>query len=117
IGNEVIHALTDLSLNELWVTIEDKYAGETGYAHYQYFHVAARDEYKLPPYIMDSGLCEGTTGDGLQYHNGMGFSTIENDYDIYVDDCAARYGGGGWWYRDCANVCLLSLWNWVLYVV
>ncbi|CAL4142970.1 unnamed protein product [Meganyctiphanes norvegica] len=38
IGNEVIHSLTDSRINELWVDIEDT-DGETGYAHYQYFHV------------------------------------------------------------------------------
>ncbi|CAL4079677.1 unnamed protein product [Meganyctiphanes norvegica] len=105
IGNEVIHSLTDSSLNELWVTIEDT-EGETGYAHYQYFHVAARDEYQLPPYIMDCGLYEGTIGDGLEYNNGMGFSTIDQDTDMSDADCAAIFGGGGWWHRACTNVCL-----------
>ncbi|CAL4061453.1 unnamed protein product [Meganyctiphanes norvegica] len=109
IGNEVIHALTDSSLNELWVTIEARDSGETGYAHYQYFHVAARDGYALPPYIMDSGLYEGTIGDGLQYHSGQGFSTIDQDNDSWDEgDCAWNQGDGGWWYKDCAHACLTA---------
>ncbi|CAL4241127.1 unnamed protein product [Meganyctiphanes norvegica] len=105
IGNEVIHALTDPSQSELWVTVGDE-DGETGYAHYQYFHVAARSDYHIPPYIMDSGLCEGTIGDGLQYHNGQGFSTIDQDNDEYDGhNCAAKIAGG-WWYRHCYRSCL-----------
>ncbi|CAL4062928.1 unnamed protein product [Meganyctiphanes norvegica] len=110
IGNEVIHTLTDPSLNELWVTIGDTYTGETGYAHYQYFHVAARDDYDLPePYMMGIGLYEGTIGNGMEYHNGQGFSTIDQDNDVWDADCAAEVGGGGgWWYRDCGPTCLTS---------
>ncbi|CAL4102960.1 unnamed protein product [Meganyctiphanes norvegica] len=106
IGNEVIHALTDSSQNELWVTI-DSTGGETGYAHYQYFHVDAREVYLLPPYMMDCGLYEGTIGDALKYHNGMGFSTLDQDNDVFDGDCAANHGGGGWWYRAC-RIALLT---------
>ncbi|CAL4080395.1 unnamed protein product [Meganyctiphanes norvegica] len=108
IGNEVIHALTDASQNELWVTIEDT-IGRTGYEHYQYFHVDGRDEYQLPPYMMSIGLYEGTIGDAMKYHNGQGFSTIDQDNDdAYDEDCAAIWGGGGWWYRDCYTACLTA---------
>ncbi|CAL4204187.1 unnamed protein product [Meganyctiphanes norvegica] len=106
IGNEVIHALTDSSLNELLIPIDDTGTVGSGYAHYQYFHVAARYEWNLPPYKMGIGLYEGTIGDGLQWHSGMGFSTTDQDNDENDDDnCAADWGGGGW-YRDCATVCL-----------
>ncbi|CAL4103375.1 unnamed protein product [Meganyctiphanes norvegica] len=108
IGNEVIHALTDQSSNELLVTIEE-ILGETGYAHYQYFHVAAKNEYPLSPYKMDSGLYEGTIGDGMEFTNGMGFSTIDQDNDSGDDwDCAAHAGGGGWWYSYCSQACLTA---------
>ncbi|CAL4109099.1 unnamed protein product [Meganyctiphanes norvegica] len=107
IGNEVIHALTGLQgHNELWVTIEDTH-GETGYAHYGYFHVGARLAILLPPYMMGIGLYEGTIGDGMEYHNGMGFSTMDQDHDIDNDlHCSAVSGGGGWWSRDCYRVLL-----------
>ncbi|CAL4068542.1 unnamed protein product [Meganyctiphanes norvegica] len=109
IGNHVIHALTNPSQNELLVTTEDT-DGETGYAHYQYFHIGDRDEWDLKPYTMSVGLYTGTIGDGLGYHVGMGFSTIDQDNDISVGDCAAPwgggYGGGGWWYRACYHACL-----------
>ncbi|CAL4248422.1 unnamed protein product, partial [Meganyctiphanes norvegica] len=105
IGNEVIHALTDTIQSELWVTIED-IDGVTGYAHYQYFHVAAREEYQLPPYTMSIVLHEGSIGDALGYQNGMGFSAMDQDNDIdIVGECAVRYGGG-WWFRSCFLTCL-----------
>ncbi|CAL4126393.1 unnamed protein product [Meganyctiphanes norvegica] len=105
IGNEVIHALTDSSLNELWVTMEDT-DGVTGYAYYQYFHVAARNEYLIPPYMMGIGIYEGTFGDGMDYHNGQGFSTIDQDNDDSASvDCADKYSGG-WWYKACYRACL-----------
>ncbi|CAL4228375.1 unnamed protein product, partial [Meganyctiphanes norvegica] len=100
IGNEVIHSLTDSTMNELWVDIED-IKGRTGYAHYKYFHVGPKDPLQdKPPYMMDSGFYEGTIGEGLGYHNGMGFSTWDQDSDIFSSNCA-RDIGGGWWYKNC----------------
>ena len=45
------------------------------------------------------------TGSGLDYHNGMPFTTTDRDQDERSDNCAVRFGvGGGWWYKSCSNV-------------
>ena len=41
---------------------------------------------------------------GLDYHNGMAFSTHDNDQDEWTKNCAALHGGGGWWSKDCHHV-------------
>lgn len=38
--------------------------------------------------------------DSFSYHNGMAFSTADNDNDRYSKNCAQMYGGG-WWYNSC----------------
>lgn len=35
------------------------------------------------------------------YHNGMRWSTVDNDRDNYNDNCAAMYTGSPWWYGSC----------------
>ena len=36
------------------------------------------------------------------YHNGMNFSTLDRDNDLWLDySCASIVGKGGWWYNDC----------------
>ena len=45
------------------------------------------------------------TGYGLDYHNGMAFSTADRDQDKdETGNCAAICGGGGWWYGYCQAV-------------
>ena len=39
---------------------------------------------------------------GLDYHNGMAFSTPDSD----ARSCAATFDGGGWWYIDCFKLSL-----------
>ena len=41
---------------------------------------------------------------GFDYHNGMAFSTSDRDQDSDARNCAAMFGGGGWWYRGCFNM-------------
>ena len=43
------------------------------------------------------------TNTGLDYHNGMAFTTTDRDrdQDTRSGNCALRYGGGGWWYKNC----------------
>ena len=44
------------------------------------------------------------TNTGLDYHNGMAFTTTDRDQDLVSGNCAALYGGGGWWYKNCHRV-------------
>ena len=39
----------------------------------------------------------------MSYHNGMQFSTSDNDHDAdSTRNCAAIYSGGNWW-RSCSR--------------
>ena len=51
-------------------------------------------------YHLSIGNYSGTAHDGLAYHNGMAFSTIDEDNDHSTGSCAFK-AKGGWWYRDC----------------
>lgn len=56
----------------------------------------------------DSLQYEGDWGDGRfgkYYHNGMKFSTYDQDNDMAPDNCAATRVGG-WWYNACFWACL-----------
>ena len=44
---------------------------------------------------------------GKFYHDGMMFSTWDNDNDPSYDNCAQLYAGG-WWYNSCAWVLVTS---------
>ena len=41
-------------------------------------------------------------GDSLQPHNGMKFTTKDQDNDTWNKNCAVHYYGG-WWFYDCHN--------------
>ncbi|EDO39319.1 predicted protein, partial [Nematostella vectensis] len=44
----------------------------------------------------------GDAGDSLDPANGMKFSTYDQDNDQKPgQNCAAQYGGGGWWHKAC----------------
>ena len=44
----------------------------------------------------------GTAGDQLTYHNGLKFSTKDQDNDVSAYNCAAHATyQGAWWYGDC----------------
>ena len=42
----------------------------------------------------------GTAGDKLSYHNGLKFSTKDQDNDVSADNCAFNVRGA-WWFGDC----------------
>ena len=44
------------------------------------------------------------TGRGFDYINGIAFTTVDRDRDVWVSDCASYHGDGGWWFRDCTLV-------------
>ena len=68
---------------------------------YEQFKVAsAKDKYKLTV-----GGFQGTTTDPMAHHNGMYFTTKDNDNDKSGGNCALNIGLkkpiGGWWYKSC----------------
>ena len=71
------------------------------YLHYNQFSVgSANEEYPL--------TVGGFTGIGTKWfvfrqHNGMKFSTPDNDNDGNSGNCAASYKSG-WWHNNCYNI-------------
>jgi len=66
--------------------------------HYEQLKVAsAKDKCKLTV----RGF-KGTNTDPMAYHNGMYFTTKDNDNDLYNINCALQYGLskliGEWWH-------------------
>ena len=79
---------------------------------YEQFKVAsAKDKYKLTV-----GGFQGTTTDPMAYHNGMNFTTKDNDNDNgHAGSCALFYGLkepiGGWWYNSCWSIAPNIIYN------
>jgi len=46
-----------------------------------------------------------TSGKGLEYHNGLPFSTPDMDLDPASHSCAKSYHAG-WWFKNCHHTCL-----------
>ncbi|XP_071128111.1 fibrinogen-like protein A [Mytilus edulis] len=102
LGNKYLYQLTSNGKTEMRVQMEN-FKGQKRYAKYSSFKVGdAGSKYKLT-----IGGFSGNAGDALSYHNGMKFSTPEQDNDNSSGNCAkAAYRvGGGWWYNACDRVC------------
>ena len=100
-GLRALHCLTGQGRWEMRMDI--KLANGTNIIlQYEQFKVAsAKDKYKLTV-----GGFQGTTTDPMAYHNGMYFTTKDNDNDNRGSgNCALAYGPeqpiGGWWYKNC----------------
>ncbi|XP_061176977.1 fibroleukin-like [Saccostrea echinata] len=97
IGNDAIHALTKDQDQELRVDLK-RFNGDTAYAEYSTFYIGNEaDKYRLTV----SGY-NGTAGDSLVPHNGMRFSTKDQDNDIVSYSCANSHHGA-WWYFACTH--------------
>ena len=95
LGLEKIHRLTQKSNSELRVELEE-WSGSKSYAKYSSFAVG-NSASKYP--LTVSGY-SGNAGDSMSYHNGMKFSTYDQDNDVTPQNCAQVYKGA-WWYKDC----------------
>ena len=96
LGLNKINRLTAGQTNRLRVDMAD-FDGNKRFATYSTFNVGnAITKYKLTV----TGY-KGNAGDSLSYHNGMKFSTKNQDNDAGPsEDCAKRYKGA-WWYKKC----------------
>ncbi|XP_019854696.1 PREDICTED: fibrinogen C domain-containing protein 1-like [Amphimedon queenslandica] len=93
LGLSKIHRLTKEESNTLRVDLGD-FEGNTAYANYSTFSVSDGSTI----YILTVGGYSGTATDSLAwYHNGMRFSTRDNDNGNL---CALAYTGA-WWYDNC----------------
>ncbi|XP_068594409.1 tenascin-N [Cebidichthys violaceus] len=74
---------------------------ERAYAVYDNFKIApVKQKFKIT-----IGKYSGTAGDAMTYHQGRPWTTIDNDNDIALGNCALTHRGA-WWYKNChlANV-------------
>ena len=95
LGLGKINRLTKEQSNTLRVDLGD-FDGNTSYAQYTTFSVGnSTTEYNLTV-----GGYSGTAGDSLTYHNGMKFSTRDNDNENDSRHCALLFFGA-WWFRGC----------------
>ncbi|XP_031600464.1 microfibril-associated glycoprotein 4-like [Oreochromis aureus] len=108
LGLETMHLLTQGKNYELKVDMED-FEGQKVFAHYSSFSVGPEsDGYKLNL----GSFIKGAAGDSLSAHNGMKFTTIDNDQDTHPSNCA-RVCYGGFWYSACyaANPNAIYMWG------
>jgi hypothetical protein len=88
--------LTNQDLYQLRIDLED-FDGEKRFAHYYSVQIAN----ELNQYRLKIGLhMKGDAGDSFTYHNGMRFSTKDQDNDGAPTSCAEVYNGA-WWYNRC----------------
>ena len=96
LGLHNIHRLTLAANTTLRVDLSD-FEGEKRYANYSTFRVLDSSR----KYRLIIGGYSGDAGDGMVYHNGMSFTTFDNDNDQNPDrNCAIKYKGA-WWYNAC----------------
>ena len=69
------------------------------YLHYNQFSVGSASE----EYPLTVGGFTGVGTDRFASHNGMKFSTPDNDNDKDSGNCAAYYKSG-WWYNNCYHI-------------
>ena len=109
-GLRALHCLTGQGGWEMRMDIK-LVNGTNIILQYEQFKVAsAKDKYKLTV-----GGFQGTTTDPMAYHNGMFFTTKDNDNDNSDSNCALARGLkepiGGWWHADCWDIAPNIIYN------
>ncbi|XP_060591631.1 ryncolin-4-like [Ruditapes philippinarum] len=96
LGNDKISKLTSSGQYKLRVDLIDQ-EGLEGYAEYSSFSIGN----EATKYVLNIAGHNGTASDSLvEKHDGMMFSTFDQDNDKVTGNCAKRFEGG-WWYRGC----------------
>ncbi|KAM6953234.1 fibrinogen-like protein 1 [Aplochiton taeniatus] len=106
LGNDNLHYLTNQGEYNLRINMED-FEGHQRYAEYTKVKVANEQK----QYQLSFGTYFGTAGNALggsyqpgasewASHQGMKFSTYDNDNDRYSGNCAEE-DKGGWWFNRC----------------
>ena len=97
-GLELMHTLTQRGQWEMRVDYQ-KNDKTWSYLHYNQFSVGSASE----EYPLTIGGFTGVGTDHFAYHNGMKFTTPDNDNDKFVVNCAASYESGCW-YNGCSQI-------------
>ena len=97
-GLENLHFLLK---NKKWeMRVDYQYNDKSwSYLHYNQFSVGSASE----EYPLAVGGFTGVALDWFAWHNGMEFSTPDNDNDQSGGNCAARHNSG-WWYNACHKI-------------
>jgi len=111
LGLEKMHLLASSRPYRLRVEMKEYYDNHWYSAEYWSFKIGdeLNDKYRLEV----SGF-SGDAGDSLQYdesahlryHNGMSFTTYDQDNDKKDDGNCVDGRLGGWWYNNCYYSCL-----------
>uniref|UniRef100_A0A8C8RSU1 Fibrinogen gamma chain n=1 Tax=Pelusios castaneus TaxID=367368 RepID=A0A8C8RSU1_9SAUR len=113
LGNEKIHLITTQSNLPYALRIElEDWENKKSTADYAVFKLGPEiDKYRLTYAYYVTGGDAGDSFDGFDFgddpsdkfftsHNGMQFSTYDNDNDKYEGNCAEQ-DGAGWWMNRC----------------
>ncbi|XP_063436555.1 microfibril-associated glycoprotein 4-like [Mytilus trossulus] len=95
LGNHFINVLTSSGNYKLYIHLED-FEGNSRYAKYSEFSVGDT----TTKYTLNQKGYSGNAGNSLAYHNGMMFSTKDQDNDVRSFNCAESCQGA-WWYKSC----------------
>ncbi|KAJ8379806.1 hypothetical protein SKAU_G00005840 [Synaphobranchus kaupii] len=100
LGLRQINTLTIQANYELRIDLED-FENNTAFAQYGTFGVGLLSvDPNDDGYPLTIADYSGTAGDSLMKHNGMKFTTMDQDNDHSENNCASFYHGA-WWYRNC----------------
>ncbi|XP_062499394.1 ficolin-2-like [Corticium candelabrum] len=94
LGLDKIHRLTKQA-QILRVDLMD-FSGRQAHADYRRFQVSDESN----KYSLTFTSYSGNASDSLSYHNGMAFTTKDNDNDKGGANCAKTFKGA-WWYHSC----------------
>jgi len=117
LGLEKVHLLTSSQPYRLRVEVEQSSTNLWFSAEYWSFKIGdeLNDKYRLEvsEYSGDAGDSLMYEGDyngnecfGWFYHNGMKFSTYDQDNDLKPAVNCVSGRGGGWWHNNCYWACL-----------
>jgi len=97
-GLASIHCLTQRGQWEM--RVDYQFNNKTwSYYHYNQFSVGSASE----KYPLTVGEFTGVGTDYFTSHNGLKFTTTDNDNDKIRGNCAASYKSG-WWYSTCYDI-------------
>ena len=94
LGNELLHQLTKDGLYKLRFDVQALDSGQWYWAEYTTFIVNS----EATKYQLTVSGYSGNAGDAMDYHDGMKFTTFDDDNDLSFGNCAVDRGGGFWHY-------------------
>jgi ficolin len=111
LGLETMHQLTTSGSYQLRLELQQLSTGDWYVDEYSSFTVGdeATSKYQLnvaghsgngTDSLLDDTGCVSNVR-----HNGMKFTTSDQDNDLAGGNCASYTGGGGWWHNACLCVC------------